>query len=59
MTVKEILDIIEVCPWRERREGPYVCTRFIHQNIPCDGACAWVVDYQKQKNSKQKNKYGT
>ena len=51
MTQEEILDIIEVCPWRERRrEGPYVCTRFISSLIPCNGACSWVVDYQKQKN---------
>ena len=50
MTQEEILDIIEVCPWRERRrEGPYVCTRFINSHIPCDGACSWVVDYTRLK----------
>ena len=49
MTQEEILDIMGVCPWRERREGPYVCTRFIQQNIPCYGACSWVTDYLRQK----------
>ena len=54
MTQEEILDIMGVCPWRERREGPYVCTRFIHQNIPCDGACSWVVDYTRLKELETK-----
>ena len=47
-------DRLEVCPWRERRrEGPYVCTRFIGTIIPCDGACSWVSDYLiKIKNNK-------
>lgn len=48
MTQKEI-DRIEVCPWRERRYGPYVCTRFTGTVIPCDGACSWVTDYLRQK----------
>ena len=50
MTQEEILDRMEVCPWRERkREGPYVCTRFIDTIIPCYGACSWVVDYPRLK----------
>ena len=55
MTQEEIIDIMEVCPWRERRrEGPYVCTRFINSHTPCDGACSWVVDYQKLKELETK-----
>ena len=54
MIQEEIIDRIEVCPWRERRYGPYVCTRFINHDVPCDGA--WVVDYSKLKEKKQKNK---
>ena len=54
MTQEEILDIMGVCPWRERREGPYVCTRLIHQNIPCNGACSWVVDYTRLKELETK-----
>ena len=49
MTQKEIIDRIGVCPWRERRHGPYVCTKFIKQDVPCDGACSWVVDYTRLK----------
>ena len=49
MTQKEIIDRIGVCPWRERRHGTYVCTKFINQDVPCDGACAWVVDYSTLK----------
>ena len=46
MTLEEILDRIEVCPWRERRrEGPCVCARFKGSIIPCDGACSWVGDF--------------
>ena len=53
--IQEILDIMEVCPWRERRrEGPYVCTRFINSHYPCDGACSWVVDYPKLKELETK-----
>ena len=34
MTQEEIIDRMGVCPWRERRrEGPYVCTRFIHSAV--------------------------
>ena len=55
MTQEEILDIMEVCPWRERRrEGPYVCTRFINSHSPCDGACSWVVDHPKLKELETK-----
>lgn len=49
MTREEIIDRIEVCPYRERRYGPYVCTRFINQDVPCDGACSWVTGYSRQK----------
>ena len=53
MIQDEILDRLEVCPWRERRrEGPYVCTRFIDTIIPCDDACSWVADYPKLKRFK-------
>ena len=49
-------DRLEVCPWRERRrEGPYVCTRFIGTIIPCDGACSWISDYLNLKELKIKN----
>ena len=54
MTQEEIFDRMEVCPWRERKqEGPYVCTRFIDTIVPCNGACAWVVDYPKIKELEQ------
>ena len=49
MTREEIIDRIEVCPWRERRDGHYFCSRFINQNVPCDGACSWVTNYSKLK----------
>lgn len=56
MTREEILDRIEVCPWRERRrEGPYVCSRYIYTNVPCNGACSWVFDYPKIKEFEKKN----
>ena len=45
---------MEVCPWRERQEGPYVCTRFTGTDLPCDGACSWVVDYPKIKELETK-----
>ena len=55
MTLEEILDRIEVCPWKERRLfGPYVCTRFKGAIIPCDGACSWVGDYPKIKELETK-----
>lgn len=58
MIREEILDRIETCPWRERRrEGPYVCARYICNNVPCNGACSWVFDYPKIKEfEKKKNK---
>ena len=62
MTQEEILDRIEACPWRERRrEGPYVCSRYIYTNVPCSGSCSWIFDYldypQKIKElEKKKNK---
>ena len=54
MTREEIIDRIEVCPRRERQEGPYVCTRFTGTDLPCDGACSWVVDYPKIKELETK-----
>ena len=50
MAQKEIGDIMEVCPWRERPLGDaYVCTRFFGTYVPCDGRCGWVVDYPRLK----------
>lgn len=54
MTQKEIQDRMEVCPWRERPQGePYVCTRYIGTPVLCNGACSWVVDYQRIKELKK------
>ena len=50
MTQKEIGDIMEVCPWRERPLGDgYVCARYVGTYFPCDGRCGWVVDYPRLK----------
>ena len=50
ITQQEIQDRMEVCPWREHpTENHYVCTRFSDTNVPCDGACMWVVDNLKLK----------
>ena len=57
MTREEILDRIEACSWRERRrEGLYVCSRYIYTNVPCNGACSWVFDYPKIKEFEKKKK---
>lgn len=46
MTKEEILDRMEVCPWRERIiGGPYVCARYLYTNVPCGGSCSWIFDY--------------
>ena len=35
MEKEEILDRMEVCPWRERiRESPYVCARYLYTPVP-------------------------
>ena len=58
MTQEEIIDRMGVCPWREsRREGPYVCTRYIGAIIPCNGACSLVVDYATLKELETKKVY--
>ena len=50
MTQEQILDIMEICPWRERRrEGSCVCIRYIGTIIPCNGACSWVADHARLK----------
>lgn len=59
MTREEIEDRIEVCYWRQRPLcEDYVCTRYMGNNILCDGRCSWVVDYLKIKEleSKKMNK---
>ena len=50
MTREEILDRMEVCPWRERlKEGPSACAKYMYTNVPCGGSCLWVFDYIKIK----------
>ena len=50
MTEEEIIDRIEVCPWRERPLGyPFACTRYVGTYVPCDGCCGWVADYSRLK----------
>ena len=59
MTLKEIEERMEACPWRERPQGsPHVCTRYMGTIVFCDGRCSWVVDYPKLKEleSKKRNK---
>lgn len=55
MTLKEIEERMEVCPWRERPQGdPYVCTRYMGTTVLCDGRCSWVADYPKIKELESK-----
>lgn len=51
MTLKEIEERMEVCPWRE---DSYVCTRYMGDTVLCDGRCSWVVDYPKIKELESK-----
>ena len=56
MIREEILDRMEARPWggERRREGPYVCSRYIYTNVPCNGACSQVFDYPKIKELEKK-----
>ena len=58
MSQEEIIDRVNVCPWRERiLGGPYACTRYMGITVRCDGRCSWVGDYLRRKELDNKIDY--
>ena len=54
MSREEILDRMDVCPWKERlRGGPYACARYLYTPVPCGGSCSWIFDYLDYPKAKE------
>ena len=51
MTLEEIYQRMNECPYRQVGQllKDSYCTRYNGTVIPCNGACAWVVDYPRLK----------